>query len=117
LASPADAFVKSTDPATVGTFRSCLCPAAAGDLPAISTVGQQGVWIGELQRVLGGGLDYTVGAINADPAVGDPGRWGTYTAETAAAVRRFQADHGLAATGQVDAATWSALQVAWCGQE
>lgn len=117
LASPADAFVKSTDPATVGTFRSCLCPAAAGDLPAISTVGQQGVWIGELQRVLGGGLDYTVGAINADPAVGDPGRWGTYTAETAAAVRRFQADHGLAATGQVDAATWSALQGAWCGQE
>lgn len=117
LASPADAFIKPTDTATVGTFLSCLCPAAATALPAITTVGQQGVWVGELQRVLGAGLDYDVGNINADPSVGDPGRWGIYTSETAAAVSRFQADHGLPATGQVDAGTWSSLQNARCGHE
>jgi len=117
LASPADAFVKPTDPAAVGSFRACLCPAAAGNLPAITTVGQQGAWIGELQRVLGAGLDYDVGSINADPSIGDAGRWGTYTAETAAAVGRFQRDSGLPVTQTVDAATWSALQSAWCGHE
>jgi len=117
LASPADAFVKAADPAAVGSFRACLCPAAAGSLVPITGVGQQGAWVGELQRVLGAGLDYNVGSINADPSVGDPGRWGTYTAETAAAVGRFQSDHGLPATRQVDAATWSALQTDWCGQE
>ncbi len=117
LASPADAFVKAADPAAVGTFRSCLCPASAGALPAITSVGQQGVWVGELQRVLGSGLQYDIGSINADPSIGDPGRWGIYTAETAAAVGRFQADHGLPATQQVDAATWSALQSARCGHE
>jgi len=117
LSSPADAFIKTTDPATVGTFLSCLCPAAATALPAITTIGQQGVWVGELQRVLGAGLDYDVGNINADPGAGDPGRWGIYTSETAAAVGRFQADHGLPATGQVDAGTWSSLQNARCGHE
>jgi hypothetical protein len=117
LAAPADAFVKAADPNAVGSFHACLCPAGVGPPPPITAVGQQGPWVGELQRVLGAGLDYGVGNINADPSIGDPGRWGTYTVETAAAVGRFQADHGLPASQQVDAATWSALQAAWCGQE
>ena len=86
----------------------------AGQLPVVTTVGQQGVWVGELQRVLGSRLDYSIGSINADPASGDPGRWGIFTAETAAAVGRFQTDNGLAATNQVDGTTWAALQRASC---
>jgi len=114
LASPADAFIKGTTPESSSQYISCLCPAATGQLPTLTTVGQQGVWVGELQRVLGSRLDYSIGSINADPASGDPGRWGIYTAETAAAVGRFQSDNGLAATDQVDAATWAALQGASC---
>lgn len=114
LTSPADAFIKGTTPDTATQYVSCLCPASTSALPTVTTVGQQGVWVGELQRVLGSKLDYTIGSINADPATGDPGRWGIYTAETAAAVGRFQNDNGLPATSQVDAATWSALQRATC---
>jgi hypothetical protein len=114
LASPPDAFIKGTTPDSSSQYISCLCPAAAGQLPPVTTVGQQGVWVGELQRVLGSKLDYTIGSINADPATGDPGRWGIYTAETAAAVGRFQNDNGLAATSQVDGSTWAALQRASC---
>ncbi|MET0966596.1 MAG: peptidoglycan-binding domain-containing protein [Nakamurella sp.] len=80
----------------------------------MTTVGQQGVWVGELQRVLGSKLDYGIGSINADPENGDPGRWGIYTADTAAAVGRFQADNGLPATAQVDSSTWAGLQRASC---
>jgi peptidoglycan hydrolase-like protein with peptidoglycan-binding domain len=114
LASPPDAFIKGTTPDSSSQYISCLCPASAGQLPSVTTVGQQGVWVGELQRVLGSKLDYTIGSINADPAAGDPGRWGIYTAETAAAVGRFQNDNGLAATSQVDGSTWAALQRASC---
>lgn len=114
LAGPPDAFIKGTTPDTANTYVSCLCPADASSLPAIRTVGEQGVWIGELQRVLGTRLDYNVGSINADPSVGDPGRWGTYTADTAAAVGRFQAEAGLPVTSQVDAATWAALRGQSC---
>ncbi len=113
LASPADAFIKSTTP-DVTTVISCVCPADPNSLPKITTVGQRDVWVGELQRVLGGKLDYDVGEINADPAAGDPGRWGTYTDETAAAVGRFQADSNLPQSRQVDAATWSALRAQGC---
>jgi len=83
-------------------------------LPNLTTVGQTGVWVGELQRVLGAKLGYSVGAIDADPSVGDPGRWGIYTAETAAAVGRFQGDSSLSATQQTDAGTWAALQQNSC---
>jgi Putative peptidoglycan binding domain len=114
LASPPDAFIKGTTPDTANTYVSCLCPADASSLPAIRTVGELGVWIGELQRVLGSRLDYNVGSINADPSVGDPGRWGTYTADTAAAVGRLQRDAGLPVTSQVDAATWAVLRAQSC---
>lgn len=110
LASPPDAFIKSTNPQNVGQYVSCLCPAVVSTLPTINTVDQQNVWVGELQRVLGSKLDYDVGSINADPAAGNPGKWGTYTTDTAAAVGRFQRDNGLPITDQVDQATWSALQ-------
>lgn len=114
LASPADAFIKGTTADTSHQYVSCLCVATATQLPNFTTIGQTGVWVGELQRVLGGKLDYSVGAIDADPSVGDPGRWGTYTAETAAAVGRFQRDHSLSATQQTDAGTWAALQQNSC---
>ena len=114
LASPPDAFIKGTTQASANAFVSCLCPATVAELPAVSTVGQQGVWVGELQRVLGTALDLDVGPINADPATGDPGSWGVYTAGTAAAVGAFQAANGLPVTDQVDAATWSALQSKIC---
>ncbi len=114
LASPPDAFIKGTTQASANAFVSCLCPATVGELPAISDVGQQGVWVGELQRVLGTALDLDVGSINADSATGSPGSWGVYTAGTAAAVGAFQAANGLPVTDQVDAATWSALQTKIC---
>lgn len=112
LAAPPDAFIKPTDPSSAGSFLTCLCPADVAGLPAITTIGQQGVWVGELQRVLGAGLDYDVGSINAEN--GNPGHWGEYSDQTAAAVGRFQADQGLPVTGQVDAATWGRLQAARC---
>lgn len=73
-ASPADAFVKPTDPGMVGTFLACLCPAHAYDHhpPDITEVGQQGCWVGELQRALGADLNFDVGNVNADPATGTP---------------------------------------------
>ena len=114
LASPPDAFIKGTTQASANVFVSCLCPATVAELPAVSTVGQQGVWVGELQRVLGTALDLDVGSINADSATGSPGSWGVYTAGTAAAVGAFQAANGLPVTDQVDAATWSALQTKIC---
>lgn len=117
LASPADAFLKDTNPNDGNRFFTCMCPAFASAPPSISAVGQQGAWVGELQRVLGAGLDYNVGNINADPQTGDPGRWGIYTAETAAAVGRFQANQGVPVTERVDAATWSLLQNAVCGRQ
>lgn len=116
LAGPADAILKRADPAQVGSFPACICPefATAHPPPHIASVGQQDVWVGELQRVLGAQLDYDVGSINDEPSIGDPGRWGIYTAETAAAVGRFQRDDGLPVTEQVDGATWAALQRAAC---
>jgi hypothetical protein len=114
LSSPPDAFIKGTTPETSLQIVSCMCPASVTDLPAINAVGQHDVWVGELQRVLGSKLEYDVGSINADPSVGNPGQWGTYTAETAAAVGRFQADSGLNQTNQVDALTWGALKAQAC---
>lgn len=113
LGAPPDSFIKPTDPSSAQAFLTCLCPADATALPAITTVGDRGVWVGELQRVLGAGLDYDIGPINASD--GDPGHWGEYTDQTAAAVGRFQADQGLPVTRQVDAATWSRLKSARCG--
>ncbi len=117
LSSPADALLKQTDPGAVGSFMACICPAYANNHspPPITTIGQESPWVGELQRVLGAGLDYNVGDINAEPSRNDPGRWGIYTAETAAAVGRYQADHGLPVTEQVDGQTWGTLEYQWCG--
>lgn len=113
LGAPPDAFIKPTDPPSARAFLTCLCPADTTALPAITTLGERGVWVGELQRVLGAGLDYDVGPINASD--GDPGHWGEYTDQTAAAIGRFQADQGLPVTRQVDATTWSRLKSARCG--
>ena len=114
LASPPDAFIKGTTPASANTFVSCLCPGNADQIPVITAVGEQGVWVGELQRVLGSALDLDVGSINADSATGNPGSWGVYTAETAAAVGAFQGANGLPTTQVVDTATWAALQARTC---
>lgn len=112
LVGPWDAFVK--DVADPDAFVSCLCPQEPTGLPVVATVGQQDAWVGELQRMLRTRLDYQGIDIDARPADGFPGAWGTYTQSTADAVTRFQADHGLPATGQVDAATWAALRTAGC---
>jgi len=114
LASPPDAFIKGTTSGTATEYISCLCPQEHTGLPDITTVAQQGVWVGELQRILGAKLGYDVGSINADPSAGVASRWGIYTPETAAAVGRFQSDNNLPMTQHVDAVTWAALKAAQC---
>ena len=106
LAGPADAYIKGGNTATSGEYVSCLCPAAPAAVPRYSVVGQQGVWVGELQRVLGNRLGIDVPDL--------AGHWGTFTAGTQAAVRTFQQAAKLPANGVVDARTWSALQSAQC---
>lgn len=106
LAGPADAFLKGADPARAQEYVSCLCPARTAGLPQYSALGQQGVWVGELQRVLGNRLNISI----ADLA----GNWGTFTPGTKAAVQRFQQEKKLPATGGVDSRTWKALQAANC---
>lgn len=115
LASPADAFIKGTTTATSTEYISCLCPAEVASLPRISKAGDTGVWVGELQRVLGAKLNYDVGEINGNPSAGVKPTWGIYTRPTADAVGRFQDESGLAVTKKVDAGTWAALQIAGCG--
>jgi len=106
LAGPADAFIKGGNPGSAKEYVSCLCPASAAGLPQIRTVGQQGVWIGELQRVLGNRLNLDVNDL--------AGNWGTYTPGTKDAVQKFQEAAKLPASGMVDGRTWQALQSAQC---
>lgn len=107
LAGPADAFIRGQNPDTSHKFLSCLCPARASALPRIDKVGQQHVWIGELQRVLGNRLNMDIGDVGNS--------WGTYTEDTKDAVARFQKSARLKDNGKVDARTWQALQQASCG--
>jgi hypothetical protein len=113
LASPADAFIKGTTSQTAGDYVSCECPADSRSLPVIATPQQQGVWVGELQRILNNRLEYSIKDLNS-PIAGNPTAWGTFSPDTSSAVMRFQSDESLPATGQVDAATWAALQAAQC---
>jgi hypothetical protein len=107
LAGPYDAYIKGGNPGTAGSFYSCICPARPHRLPTVSSVGQTGQWIGELQRMLGAHLRYSVGGL-------DNSSWGVYTGATQAAVQRFQTDHHLHPNGVVDANTWAAIQSAGC---
>lgn len=106
LAGPADAYIKGGNTASAREYVSCLCPAAAAGLPRYSAVGQQGVWVGELQRVLANRLGIDIPDLAAN--------WGLFTASTQAAVRTFQQAAKLPGSGVVDARTWSALQSAEC---
>ncbi len=106
LAGPADAYIKGGNPGTATEYVSCLCPAAATGLPRVATVGQQNVWIGELQRVLGNRLNIEVVDLS--------GHWGVYTPGTRAAVQKFQQRQNLPATGVVDARTWKVMQSVAC---
>ncbi len=106
LAGPADAFIKGSNTGTAQDYISCLCPASAAALPPISRIGQQGVWVGELQRVLGNRLNVAV----TDLA----GHWGVFTPGTKAAVQKFQQAAKLPANGAVDVRTWQSLQSAQC---
>ena len=106
LAGPGDAYIKGSNPATAQEYISCLCPAVAGRLPDYNKVGQQGVWIGELQRVLGNRLNIDIPDLT--------GNWGTYTAGTRDAVKKFQQSARLPANGAVNARTWQALHRAAC---
>lgn len=106
LAGPADAYIKGSSPDSSETYISCLCPTAIKALPRYGAVGQQGVWIGEAQRVLGNRLNFNVSDLS--------GNWGTYTAGTRAAVLRFQQSVKLPTNGVLDGRTWQALQRAEC---
>ena len=57
------------DPETSHDFISCLCPTSAATLPPLTAINQTGVWVGELQRVLGNKLNYDI------PDLGDQ-TWG-----------------------------------------
>lgn len=107
LGGPADAFIRGQSADTSHKYVSCLCPASAGALPRINKVGEQHVWIGELQRVLGNRLNMDIGDVGNS--------WGTYTEDTKDAVARFQKSARLKDNGKVDARTWQALQQASCG--
>ncbi len=104
LGSAPDSFVKGTTPETATQYVSCLCPADVTHVPAVTAIGQNGVWIGELQRVLANKLGLEIANLE----------WGTFTEQTSAAVRKFQHDKDLLTTGLVDAGTWQALQGAAC---
>ncbi|MET3807528.1 hypothetical protein ABIB25_004554 [Nakamurella sp. UYEF19] len=106
LSGPADAYIKGSNPDTSGQYVSCLCPTSINALPQYSAVGQQGVWIGEVQRVLGNRLNFNVSDLS--------GNWGTFTAGTKAAVLRFQQSVKLPANGVLDGRTWQAIQRAEC---
>jgi hypothetical protein len=106
LAGPPDAYIKGGNAGSAGEYVSCLCPAATAALPRYTAVGQQGVWVGELQRVLGNRLNISVSDLT--------GNWGRFTAGTRAAVQKFQKSVKLPSNGVVDARTWSALQSAQC---
>jgi len=107
LAGPPDSFIKGANPDTARRYLSCLCPADPAKVPQIGPTGGDRSWIGELQRVLGGRLNISVGPLG-------PAEWGVYTPGTQAAVKQFQASAKLPPTGVVDARTWSALRTAQC---
>ena len=106
LSGPADAYIKGGNPEHSRDYISCLCPAHTTKLPKISHIGQQNVWVGELQRMLGNRLNIPVGDLT--------GRWGVYTPDTKGAVKSFQRSQHLPANGGVDSRTWKRLQSAGC---
>ena len=101
LSGPYDALIRTTS----AGFFSCVCSTNAQSIPPEGP-GQSGQWVGELQRMLSH-VGYSVGAL-------DTASWGAFTAGTQDAVRRFQTDAHLPASGQVDGPTWSKLQAAGC---
>ncbi len=107
LAGAPDSFIKGTTPETAKQYVSCLCPQTASSVPPITAVGQTGVWVGELQRILANKLNYKIADLG-------PPTWGVYTQSTADAVTKFQTDQSLPGNGQVDAGTWLKLQAAQC---
>ncbi len=106
LTGAPDSFIKGTTPETAKQYISCLCPAQVVTLPSFTAVGQTGVWVGELQRVLANKLNYKIPDLAAN--------WGVFTQTTSDAVKQFQTDKGLPVTGQLDAVTWQGLQTAEC---
>lgn len=106
LSGPADAYIKGSTPGSSSEFVSCLCPATSAGLPRYQQVGQQGVWIGELQRILGARLNIGIPDLT--------GRWGILTPGTRSAVQRFQVRANLPANGFIDDRTWQAVQSAAC---
>ncbi len=106
LSGPADAYIKGGNPEHARDYISCLCPAHTNKLPKFSHIGQQNVWVGELQRMLGNRLNIPIGDLT--------GRWGIYTPDTKRAVQSFQRSQHLPANGAVDSRTWKRLQSAGC---
>jgi hypothetical protein len=69
----------------------------------MSTDGSNGIWVRHLQSLL---VDMGLAAAGDSPA--------SYDSTTATTIRRYQADHGLPATGIVDADTWTSLMHQGC---
>lgn len=107
LTGPPDAFIKGGNPASAHTYYSCLCPANPASIPTVGPGSDQHGWIGELQRVMANRLNYKIDPLGA-------GQWGVYTAQTQNAVKQFQTDHQLPATGSVDGPSWAAIKAASC---
>lgn len=106
LAGAPDSFIKGTTPETATQYVSCLCPTQVVTVPTVDAIGQTGVWVGELQRILGNRLNIPIPDLE--------GNWGTFTDSTSTAVKTFQTGAGLPVTGTVDSGTWQALQQAQC---
>jgi hypothetical protein len=85
----------TTDPVACLCFVTLARPILK---PAISTEGGNGIWVRQLQQLL-----VDMGRAPAGDADG------SYDNTTATRIRAFQRDHGLSATGVVDADTWDAL--------
>jgi len=85
----------TTDPVACLCFVTLARPTLS---TSISTEGSNGIWIRQLRQLL-----VDMGRAPAGEANG------SYDDTTATRIRAFQRDHGLSATGVVDAATWDAL--------
>ncbi|MBE7162871.1 MAG: peptidoglycan-binding protein [Williamsia herbipolensis] len=107
LQGPADSFIKGANPASSKSFITCICGVGAGNLPRLAPGTDEPGWTGELQRLLAGKLNISVGDLGAD-------QWGVYNAGTQAAVKRFQQENRLPQTGTVDKRTWQRLKRSGC---
>ncbi len=109
-ASPPDAFLRPTDPGDSHAFITCLCAPSDFQVQAVKSGARNSVMVGELQHILEAGLKKNIRSIDTDPSL-----WGTYDADTAAAVADFKASVGDSTAGTVMTVDdWSLLAAQVC---